>query len=84
MTRLWSKGDAIQVWGQSEAAPERLKWREQTHPVAEVTRRWRVRMDWWHEPVWREYFKLTTETGLLLIIYHDLLNGEWYVQRLYD
>jgi len=34
--------------------------------------------------VWREYFKLTTQTGLLVVIYLDLLNGKWYLQRLYD
>ncbi|MDX1415518.1 MAG: hypothetical protein R3293_15090 [Candidatus Promineifilaceae bacterium] len=84
MTRLWSDGDPVQVWGKDNEAPEKLKWCGQLHPVAEVTRRWRVRTDWWHTPIWRDYFKLTTETGLLLIIYHDLLGGQWYVQRLYD
>jgi hypothetical protein len=27
---------------------------------------------------------LSTDTGLLVIIYQDLLSGEWYLQRLYD
>ncbi|UCC50897.1 MAG: hypothetical protein JSV68_17555 [Anaerolineaceae bacterium] len=84
MTRLWPKGDLIKVLGEKEGAPDRLIWQGQMHPIAHVTRRWRVQIEWWREPLWRDYFKLTTETGLLLIIYHDLHEGNWYVQRLYD
>ncbi|MCB0209356.1 MAG: hypothetical protein KDJ52_08505 [Anaerolineae bacterium] len=49
-----------------------------------VAKRWRVDQDWWRGRIWREYFKLTTKTGLLVIIYRDLLTGEWFLQRLYD
>ena len=52
--------------------------------IQAVARRWRVDQDWWRQRVWREYFKLTTRTGLLVIIYRDLLSGRWYLQRLYD
>ncbi len=84
MTRLWPDGDLIDVIGQRLDGPEQLLWRGQAHPVAEVTRHWRVRGDWWNEPMWRDYFKLTTTTGLLLVVYHDLLADQWYLQRLYD
>jgi hypothetical protein len=47
-------------------------------------RRWRIDVDWWRGRVWREYFKLVTRTGLLVEVYHDLVGGQWYVQRLYD
>jgi hypothetical protein len=36
------------------------------------------------EPTHRDYFKLTTTTGLLVIIYHDLIHDAWFLQRLYD
>jgi hypothetical protein len=39
---------------------------------------------WWRLRVWREYFKLETDTGLLVIIYRNLLTDDWYFQRLYD
>lgn len=84
MTRLWPEGDPIRVLSGHLDAPQQLLWQGQPHPVAEITRQWRVQSDWWHEPLWRHYFKLTTTTGLLLIIYHDLLADQWYVQRLYD
>ena len=84
MTRLWPDGILVQVLDNGEGVPQRLSWAGRRHTVSEITRRWRVQSDWWRETVWRDYFKLTTETGLLLIIYHDLQSEGWYLQRLYD
>lgn len=92
MTRLWPVGLPISVIDdgakdegiRNGRRPTRFTWRGQTHQVAEITRAWRVDIDWWQDRVWRAYFKLSTDTGLLVIIYQDLLSGEWYLQRLYD
>ncbi len=84
MTRLWPDGVLVQDVQQSEGRPQRLVWQGRSHRVEEITRRWRVQSDWWREPLWRDYFKLTTDSGLLLILYHDLLSEEWYIQRIYD
>lgn len=84
MTHLWSEGALIKVLAEEKVIPQRLIWQEQTHIITQITRRWRVKSDWWDEPIWRDYFKLTTNTGLLLIIFHDLLSEQWYLQRLYD
>jgi hypothetical protein len=84
MTRLWSKGVPIVVQNGSDS-PERLIWERQTHDVAAVVKQWRVNADWWRgEAVARDYYKVTTTTGLLVIIYRDLQTGTWYLQRLYD
>jgi hypothetical protein len=40
--------------------------------------------DWWSDPIRRDYFKLYTQTGLLVEIYHDLRHHTWYLQRVYD
>jgi hypothetical protein len=84
MTRLWPEGEMIEVMSDKDQVPQRLIWQGKTHTVSHITRRWRIRSDWWDEPLWRDYFKLTTESGLLLIIFQDLINGQWYLQRLYD
>jgi hypothetical protein len=90
MTRLWSTGNPISVTGAgNDGAAERARpvsfgWQNQTHQVDEITREWRVDIDWWRGRIWRDYFKLSTDTGLLVIIYRDLVSGEWYLQRLYD
>jgi hypothetical protein len=84
MTRLWPDGTSITVIVGESGEPEHITWRDQTHAVSDITRRWRINLDWWRQRVWRDYFKLTTQTGLLLIIYYDLQTRQWYLQRLYD
>lgn len=64
--------------------PARFSWQGQTHQVETIARQWRVHIDWWREPTWRAYYKLTTTSGLLVVIYHELPAGEWFLQRLYD
>ena len=97
MTRLWPAGLPISVTGAGAedngvgdgsvgngTRPAGFTWQGQVHQITEITREWRVDIDWWRGRVWRAYFKLSTDTGLLVIIYQDLLSGKWYLQRLYD
>ena len=67
-----------------EDVPYQFIWQGLLHQVAEITRYWRVDIDWWRERIWRAYFKVRTESGLLVVIYQDLIGGQWYLQRLYD
>jgi hypothetical protein len=84
MTHLWSKGEPITVTSDALQTPCVFTWQGRTHNVQAVAKRWRVDVDWWRGRIWREYFKLTTDTGLLVVIYRDILTGSWYLQRLYD
>ncbi len=84
MTRLWPQGILVTVFTTHPGLPQVVVWGNDTHQVIEISRQWQV--DWSDEEgrVWRAYFKLRTDTGLLIIIYHDWLTGQWYLQRLYD
>lgn len=85
MTRLWPQGKAIETWGGEETLAW-FAWRGASHQVSEVCNRWRVHTRWWesNETIWREYVKVTTDTGLLCLLYRDLLNGGWFLARVYD
>jgi len=54
------------------------------HTVQQIANRWRIDEGWWEGRIWREYFKLTTASGWLVILYRDMTTGAWYLQRLYD
>ena len=77
-------GGAAGNGANDQVRPARFNWQGQNHRVDAITREWRVDIDWWRGRVWRAYFKLSTDTGLLVVIYQDLLSGKWYLQRLYD
>lgn len=72
------------VVSHGDGSPATFLWRGRNHEVEYIAKQWRIDVDWWRTTVRREYYKLSTTDGLLVIIYHDLLNGQWYLQRLYD
>jgi hypothetical protein len=42
---------------------------------------WRIDDEWWrNEPVSRLYYAIRFVSGQRLVIYQDLINGEWYKQ----
>lgn len=84
MTRLWPDGQTIDVEVDVAGAPLSFFWGGKTHRVLEVVNNWRVDVEWWNQRVWRAYYKLTTDTSLLVTVYRNLLTEEWRLQRLYD
>ena len=85
MTHLFSEPQPIITWDE-EDPPRGFTWNNASHEILEIVNTWRVHTRWW-EPfqiVWREYFKIVTDTGHLCQIYHDLQNGGWYLARIYD
>ena len=66
--------------------PISFVWCNSEHQVLEIANRWTVHSRWW-EPakmVWRQYFKILTDTEILCQVYHDLLQDRWFFARLYD
>lgn len=89
MTLLRPEGEQIEVWGDEED-PKGFIWQGGSHPGGvhriKVWNRWRIHARWWvsEQPTWREYLKVTTDTGLLCLLYCDLINGGWFLARIYD
>ncbi len=85
MTRLWPEGERVKAWG-GEDTPSGFTWQGASHHIAEVCNRWRVHACWWQpeKAIWREYVKVATDTGLLCLLYRDLIQGGWFLARVYD
>jgi len=83
MSKLWSQGVPIQIT-LYEATPVAFVWDQKTHRVNLILRHWRLDQGWWDKHIWRDYYKLITHSRLLVVIYHDLLDDTWLLQRLYD
>lgn len=86
MTRLWRTGQAIAVVADGDGRPRRFIWQERPHYVARIVQQWQVHVDWWAADggAWRDYFAVTTEGGLLCVLYRDRLGGAWYLAKVYD
>jgi hypothetical protein len=85
VTRLWRESEPVETWGE-ETMPDGFVWQGSPHRILEIGNRWRVHTCWWapDETLWREYLKVTTDTGLLCLLYRDLPSGNWFLARLYD
>jgi hypothetical protein len=83
MSRLWLIPPQINVIT-VEDLPQCFSWKGTTHQVIFVAQRWRLDVEWWRIRLWRDYYKLTTDTGLLVVIYQNLLTDTWYLERIYD
>jgi hypothetical protein len=84
MTRFWPEGMPVTVIADALIAPRVVLFESQAHPVERVLRRWRVDQSWWRDRVCREYFLVRTQTGLLIMLYRDVLTRCWRLQRVYD
>jgi hypothetical protein len=69
-----------------EERPDAFIWNNAEHRILEVCKTWVVHTLWWdpRQTVWREYLKCITDTGMLCVIFHDLLKGGWFLYRIYD
>lgn len=86
MTRLWSAGELIRVVRDSHHQPLRFVWQGQTYHVEKIHQMWEVDTDWWNGQgrIWRDYFAVTTNNGLLCVLYFDKATSQWRLAKVYD
>jgi hypothetical protein len=67
-------------------ARRRSSGRGATHQVAQLRQQWLVDTDWWSEAgrIWRAYAVMTTDTGMLCVVYQDLISEAWFLAKVYD
>jgi hypothetical protein len=81
---LWIPGQPVSVECDTLGTPLSFRWEGQTYVVDRIYSRYRVDKDWLKHRIWREHFKLMTESGIFVVIYRDFLSGKWFIQRIYD
>jgi hypothetical protein len=66
--------------------PTQVIWQGRREPVR-VCNHWKLERDWWkgkESAVEREYYKLIARSGAVLVVYHDLNDGAWHLERILD
>ena len=65
-----------------DGAPVSLKLRGHRVTVESVADRWRIDDEWWRgRPVSRMYYECLVDRGLRVMVFRDLVTGEWYQQK---
>jgi hypothetical protein len=48
--------------------------------VESVGENWRMEDEWWRQPIVRRYVEVVLEGGGRVVLFEDLLTGEWFAQ----
>jgi hypothetical protein len=82
MTRLLREHPQIDVELDAAGQLIAIAWSGRREAV-EVCNRWRVAEAWWRDPIERDYFKIVGNRWLALV-YLDLKDQTWHLERLFD
>jgi len=70
----------VEEGASGELLAVRLKRR---YRIAAIEDKWRIDDEWWRaEPIARLYYNVLLASGERLVLYKDLVSGEWYRQSL--
>ena len=93
MSPFWRDGQRVDMEVSDEPAsperplsgrPVRFRWRAIAHEVEEVSIHWRVHTNWWTDrEAYRDYWEVATDTGYLCVLYRDLKDDIWYMERMF-
>ncbi len=83
MTYLVNPPRPIEVEVDGEHRPSHIQGDPHSGPVRPVLG-WIVDVDWWSQPVSREYWRVLLREQLMCEIYRDRGDGVWYLERVYD
>ncbi len=42
---------------------------------------WRIDDEWWRQPIARRYYEVVLDGGKRVVLFEDLLTGEWWMQK---
>ncbi len=42
---------------------------------------WRIDDEWWRAPISRRYYELMLDGGKRVMLFEDLVTGEWWMQK---
>ena len=48
--------------------------------VEELGESWRLDDEWWRQPIIRRYVEVVLESGGRVVLFEDVITGEWFAQ----
>lgn len=60
--------------------PTTVEFDEKRRVVDDIIEVWRVDDEWWRDYICRRYMDVALEGGGHVILFQDLVTGDWYVQ----
>lgn len=72
----------VQVELDEQRRPTVVKWpKKSAKRVESIGENWRMDDEWWRQPIVRRYVEVVLEGGGRVVLFEDLISGEWFVQK---
>jgi hypothetical protein len=72
----------VQVELDEQRRPRVVKWEMKNEKrVESIGENWRMDDEWWRQPIVRRYVEAVLEGGGRVLLFEDLITGEWFVQK---
>jgi hypothetical protein len=85
VTRLLDPPRPIEVETAGEdERPRRIRGQGPLTGPVRTVQGWITEVDWWSQPISREYWRVLLRGRLLCEIFRDRTDGAWYLERVYD
>ena len=71
----------VSVTTDTAGLPQRVQREDGDLPVEEIRELWRIDDEWWRSPIIRCYADVVLSGGRRVILYQDLVTGDWWIQQ---
>ena len=71
----------VSVTTDPSGLPQRVQREDGELPVEEIRELWRIDDEWWRSPIIRCYADVVLAGGKRVILFQDLVTGDWWIQR---
>lgn len=78
--RFLSQPEPVAVEVDGGGFPVTLSLRRLVQAACTVEDAWRLDDEWWRMGIARRYFRVSINGGPRLVVYHDLVQNQWYAQ----
>lgn len=82
--RSINQPEVITIQQYHDSIPSSIVYRDQKINITSVLDVWEITDEWWRRNyINRRYYQVTAEIGTRIIIFQDMVSGEWYKQNSY-
>ncbi len=70
----------VRVHLNAQTVPAAVEYDSKQRPIDAVGEVWRVDDEWWRDSISRRYTEVVLEGGKHVVLFEDLVTGEWFAQ----
>jgi len=71
----------VEVELDANRQPAAVKTLDGVRTIECVNETWRLDDEWWRQPISRCYYEVVLDKGRHVVLFEDLVTGEWFVQK---